>query len=53
LWNLKSEALTENIPIGNICTDHELHFVIPWGSRDYEDEGDQSDKSDAIPTASR
>jgi hypothetical protein len=53
LWNLKSEALTENIPIGNNCTDNELHFVIPWGSRDYEDEGDQSDKSDAIPTASR
>jgi len=39
-----------NIPIDNNCTDDELHFRMPGGSRDFEDEGDESD---AIPTASR
>jgi len=39
-----------NIPFDNNCTDDELHFGMPGGSRDFEDEGD---KSDAIPTASR
>ena len=39
-----------NIPIDNNCTDDELHFGMPGGSGDFEDEGD---KSDAIPTASR
>jgi hypothetical protein len=39
-----------NIPIDNNCTDDELHFGMPGGSRDFEDEGDESD---AIPTASR
>jgi hypothetical protein len=39
-----------NIPIDNDCTDDELHFGIPGGGGDFEDEGD---KSDAISTASR
>jgi len=39
-----------NIPIDNNCTDHELHFGMPGGSGDFENEGDESD---AIPTASR
>jgi len=39
-----------NIPIDNNCTDDELHFGMPGGSGDFEDEGDESD---AIPTASR
>jgi hypothetical protein len=38
------------IPIDNNCTDDELHFGMPGGSRDFEDEGDESD---AIPNASR
>jgi len=42
-----------NIPIDNNCTDDELHFGMPGGSGDYEDEGDESDVHDAIPTASR
>jgi len=42
-----------NIPIDNNCMDDELHFGMQGGSRDYLDEGDKSDKRDAIPTASR
>jgi len=42
-----------NIPIDNNRMDDELHFGMPGGSRDYEDEGDESDERDAIPTASR
>jgi len=42
-----------NIPIDNNCTDDELHFGMPGGSGDYEDEGDESDDRDAIHTASR
>jgi hypothetical protein len=42
-----------NIPIDNDCTDDELHFWMPGGRRDYEDEGDESDDRNAIPTASR
>jgi hypothetical protein len=42
-----------NIPIDNNCTDDELHFGMPGGSGDYEDERDKSDNCDAIPTASR
>jgi len=41
------------IPIDNNCTDDEIHFGIPGGSKDYEDEGDESDDRDAIPTATR
>jgi hypothetical protein len=42
-----------NIPIDNNCTDDELHFGKPGGSGDFEDEGDESDDRDAIPTASQ
>jgi len=42
-----------NIPIDNNCTDDELHFGMPGGSGEYEDEGDESDECDAIPTTSR
>ena len=42
-----------NILIDNNCTDDELHFGMPGGSEDYEDEGDESDEHDAIRTASR
>jgi len=42
-----------NISIDNNCTDDELHFGMPGGSGDYEDEGDESDDRNAIPTASR
>jgi hypothetical protein len=42
-----------NIPIDSNCTDDELHFGITGGSGDYEDDGDESDDRDAIPTASR
>jgi hypothetical protein len=39
-----------NIQIGNNCTDDELHFGMPGGSGDFDDEGDDSN---AIPTASQ
>ena len=42
-----------NIPIDNNCTDDELHFGMPGGSGDYEDEVDESDVCDAIRTAIR
>jgi len=42
-----------NIPIDNNCTDDEMHFGMPGGSGDYEDEGNESEERDAIPTASQ
>jgi len=42
-----------DIPIDNNCTDDKLHFGMPGGSRNFEHEGDKSDESDAVPTASR
>jgi hypothetical protein len=42
-----------DIPIDNNCTDDELHFGMPGGSGDYEDEGDESDEHGAIRTAIR
>jgi len=42
-----------NIPIDNNCTDDKLHFGMPGGRGDYEDECDESDVRDAIPTSSR
>ena len=42
-----------NIPIDNNCTDDELHFGMPGGCEDYDDEGDEIDESDAIPTGSQ
>jgi hypothetical protein len=41
-----------NIPIDNKCADDEIHSGMPGGNRDYEDEGDESEDRDAIPTAS-
>jgi hypothetical protein len=43
----------QNIPIDNNCTNYKPHFRMPRGSRDYEDDCDESDKCDAIPTASQ
>jgi len=42
-----------NIPLDNNCTDDKLHFGMPGGSEDYEDEGAESDVCDPIITASR
>jgi hypothetical protein len=41
-----------NIPIDNNCTDNKHHFGMPGGSGDYDDEGNDSDQGNAIPTAS-
>jgi hypothetical protein len=41
-----------NIPIDNNLTNDELRFGMPGGSGVYEDDGDESDDGDAIPTAS-
>ena len=41
------------MPIDNNCTHDKLYSGMPGGSRDYNDEGTQSDQHDAIPTASR
>jgi len=43
----------QNIPIDTNCMDDKLHFGMPGGSGDYQDEGDESDERNAIPTASR
>jgi len=42
-----------NIPIDHNRTDDELHFGMPGGCEEYNDEGDEIDKSDAIPTSCR
>ena len=42
-----------NILIDNNFTDDELHFGMPEGNWDYEDEGDETDDRDDIPTVSR
>jgi hypothetical protein len=42
-----------NIQIDNNCKNLELHFGMPAGSGDYQDEGDESEDRDAILTASR
>jgi hypothetical protein len=41
-----------NIPIDNKCADDEIHSGMPGGNGDYEDEGDESEDRNAIPTAS-
>jgi hypothetical protein len=41
------------IRIDNNCTDDELHFGMPGGSVDFEDEVDETDERNDIPTASR
>jgi len=42
-----------NTPTDDNCTDDNLHFRLPGGSVDYDNEGDESEVSDAIPTARR
>jgi hypothetical protein len=42
-----------NILVVNDCADNKLHIEITVGSRDYEDEGDESDQCEAIPTDSQ
>ena len=42
-----------NIQIDNDCPDYKLHFGMPGGCEDYDDEGDEIDVSDAIPTTNR
>jgi hypothetical protein len=37
-----------NIPLDNNYMDDKLHFGKPGASRDYDDEGDESDDRDAI-----
>jgi len=58
--NLTSEVVLEepeigntdpNIPIDNYCTYDQSNFGMPEGSGDYENDGDESDERDAIPTA--
>ena len=46
-------SIDSNIPIDNNCTDDEFHFGMPWGSGDDEDQGNESDNRDDIPTVSR
>jgi hypothetical protein len=46
-------SIDPNITIDIHCTDDELHIGIPGGSGNYKDEGDESNKGDAIPTTSR
>ena len=41
-----------NILIDNNCTDNKLQIGMPRASTDYEDDGDESHKCDAIPIAS-
>jgi hypothetical protein len=62
LDNLTSEVALEereigstdsNIAIDNNCTDDEMHFGVPCGREDYNDEGDEIKESNAMPTASR
>jgi len=42
-----------NIPIGNDWADDELHCGLPVQCKEYDDEVDQIDDRDAIPTPSR
>jgi hypothetical protein len=49
----KIRSTDPNILIDNDCKDDELHFGMPAGSGDFEDEGNESNDRDAIPTASR
>jgi len=39
-----------NIPMDHDCTNDELYMGMPGGGRDSYDEGDETDKSNAIPT---
>jgi hypothetical protein len=46
-------SLDPNIPIDSTYRDDELHVRMPGGSETYQDEGNESEERDAIPTASR
>jgi len=43
----------QNIPVDNNCTDDKLHFGMPGGSGDYEDEGSKRYDREAVPTGSQ
>jgi len=40
-----------NMPIDIKCTNYKLHFGMPGGSGDYEDEGDEHNEGHTLPTA--
>jgi hypothetical protein len=40
-----------NIPIDNNCMDDKVLFGMPGGCKDYDDETDEIDENDVIPTA--
>jgi hypothetical protein len=42
----------QNIQIDNNCTNDKLHFRMLGGSGNFEDDGEDIDKLDTIPTAS-
>jgi len=42
-----------NPSLANHCMHDELHFGMPGRGRDYEDEGDESNECDGIPTTIR
>jgi len=45
------DSTDPNVPIGNNCMHDELHSGRPGCNGDYEDEQDESNERDAIPTA--
>ena len=47
------ESTDQNIPMDINCTDYKLHLGMPGGRGDHEDEGEDSNKHDAILTASQ
>jgi len=53
LAEAKIRSSDPNILIDNNDTDHELHFGMAGGSWDYDDEIDESDVRNTIPTVSR
>jgi hypothetical protein len=53
LEDVETVSTDPSIPIDNYCTDNEQHFGMPGGCKDYQDQDDEIDKSDAVLTASR
>jgi hypothetical protein len=53
LEELEIGSTDPNSLIDNICMDDEFLFRMPGRSGDYEDEGDETDVGDTIPTPSR
>ena len=41
----------QNLPIDNNCMGDGLHFKMPEGSGDYDDDGDESDMRHSNPTS--